>query len=304
MVKDFQLALTEPCAEQWDDMQQTSAGRYCVQCEKNIVDLTTKSDAELIKFFKNKDDNTCGRLLNSQLNRQLLQQSPKQNWHWLMTFALSASVVSPALAQQVKPVTVQNDHKATLPSATPVLATKSPALKGIITGRAVDQLTGEPIKGVTVKQKGFENVLAITDNDGQFQLKVSKKDTKTPYIFYHSAIYSNVETLLTNEMVVKLDFLVKQAAPAIAGAPGTISIGQVKRVSSDQAPLYVVKIGEKSCTLDSLKLSDISPDWIKSVDVIKDASATAIYGAKGANGVIIIGIKSDYEKNFDFSKKK
>lgn len=35
-------------------------------------------------------------------------------------------------------------------------------------------------------------------------------------------------------------------------------------------------------------LSDISPDDIKSLDVLKDASATAIYGSRGANGVILV----------------
>ena len=36
------------------------------------------------------------------------------------------------------------------------------------------------------------------------------------------------------------------------------------------------------------KLSDINPDDIKSMDILKDASATAIYGSRGANGVIMI----------------
>jgi TonB-dependent starch-binding outer membrane protein SusC len=35
-------------------------------------------------------------------------------------------------------------------------------------------------------------------------------------------------------------------------------------------------------------ISDISPDDIKSLDILKDASATAIYGSRGANGVILI----------------
>ena len=35
-------------------------------------------------------------------------------------------------------------------------------------------------------------------------------------------------------------------------------------------------------------LSDINPTDIKSMDILKDASATAIYGSRGANGVIII----------------
>ncbi len=44
-------------------------------------------------------------------------------------------------------------------------------------------------------------------------------------------------------------------------------------------------------------LSDISPNDIKSMDILKDASATAIYGSRGANGVIMIstykGVKGD-----------
>lgn len=38
-------------------------------------------------------------------------------------------------------------------------------------------------------------------------------------------------------------------------------------------------------------MNDINPDDVKSIDVLKDASSTAIYGSKGANGVIIITTK-------------
>lgn len=38
-------------------------------------------------------------------------------------------------------------------------------------------------------------------------------------------------------------------------------------------------------------ISDISPDMIESVDVLKDASSTAIFGARGANGVILVTTK-------------
>jgi len=58
-------------------MQQVGTGRYCDRCKKNIVDLTTKSDAELLQFFKNKEENVCGRLLSSQLNRKLALPTSK-----------------------------------------------------------------------------------------------------------------------------------------------------------------------------------------------------------------------------------
>lgn len=51
-------------------------------------------------------------------------------------------------------------------------------------------------------------------------------------------------------------------------------------------------------------ISTINPDNIKSIEVLKDADATAIYGSRGANGVILITTKqvtSSTKTNFDFS---
>ena len=60
--------------------------------------------------------------------------------------------------------------------------------------------------------------------------------------------------------------------------------------SSD--PLYIVDGFQVS------SIADISPSDIQSMDVLKDAAATAIYGAQGANGVIIITTK-DADNNAD-----
>ena len=57
-------------------------------------------------------------------------------------------------------------------------------------------------------------------------------------------------------------------------------------LSQDNSPLYIVDGFEVS------SISDIAPTEIESIDVLKDASSTAIYGARGANGVIIITTKS------------
>ncbi|WP_217698762.1 SusC/RagA family TonB-linked outer membrane protein [Sediminibacterium ginsengisoli] len=58
-------------------------------------------------------------------------------------------------------------------------------------------------------------------------------------------------------------------------------------ITGDNSPLYIV---------DGVQvengLSAISPQNIQSIDVLKDAAATAIYGARGANGVIVITTKS------------
>ena len=61
--------------------------------------------------------------------------------------------------------------------------------------------------------------------------------------------------------------------------------------SSDGAPLYVI---DGFATEDG-NLASLNSNDIESIDVLKDASATAIYGARGANGVIIITTKRGSE---------
>ncbi|WP_300598731.1 TonB-dependent receptor [Niabella sp.] len=77
------------------------------------------------------------------------------------------------------------------------------------------------------------------------------------------------------------------------GAPGAevqIKIRGNGSITQDASPLYIV---------DGVQieggLSGLSPQDIESVDVLKDASATSIYGARGANGVIIITTKGGKE---------
>jgi TonB-linked SusC/RagA family outer membrane protein len=73
------------------------------------------------------------------------------------------------------------------------------------------------------------------------------------------------------------------------GAPNAEAIIRVRgggSITQSNTPLYVVDGVQVENAL-----SVIAPQDIESVDVLKDASATAIYGARGANGVIIITTK-------------
>lgn len=58
-------------------------------------------------------------------------------------------------------------------------------------------------------------------------------------------------------------------------------------ITGDNSPLYIIDGVQMENAL-----SFLSPQDIQSIDVLKDASATAIYGARGANGVIVITTKS------------
>ena len=58
-------------------------------------------------------------------------------------------------------------------------------------------------------------------------------------------------------------------------------------LTGSTAPLYVID----GFPQESSGLSSLDPNDIESIDVLKDASATAIYGARGANGVVIVTTK-------------
>ena len=57
-------------------------------------------------------------------------------------------------------------------------------------------------------------------------------------------------------------------------------------ITGDNTPLYIVD------GFPVTSIADVAPSDIESIDVLKDASSTAIYGSRGANGVIIVTTKS------------
>ena len=70
------------------------------------------------------------------------------------------------------------------------------------------------------------------------------------------------------------------------GAESTITI-RGGGLSQDAAPLYVID----GFPMENFNLNTLDPKSIASIEVLKDASSIAIYGSRGANGVIIINTK-------------
>ena len=79
------------------------------------------------------------------------------------------------------------------------------------------------------------------------------------------------------------------ASDGTPGAGYDIKIRGVGTVNGDSAPLFIVD-GFEVSSIDFLASQDI-----QSIDVLKDASAAAIYGARAANGVVLVTTKSGKE---------
>jgi len=214
-------------------------------------------------------------------------------------------------------------------------------LSAQVGGVIVDE-TGEPIIGASILEKGTTNG-TITDFDGNFTLDVAEGATlEISYVGYatqslkaaagmHVVLKEDTEVL--EEVVVvgygvqkKSDLtgsisqvsekdLQKTPAPSLgsalegraaglqvtgSGAPGSnvsLNIRGIGSINNSQ-PLIVIDGVPTDVPLNMINMDDVA-----TVDVLKDASATAIYGSRGAYGVVIITTKKGENEKGHISLK-
>ncbi len=124
---------------------------------------------------------------------------------------------------------------------------------------------------------------------------------------FESTPFSSVDDVL-NGRVAGLNF---SSASGDAGSSNMITIRGVSSLIGTPNPLYVIdgvvvgKGADNASIMESWNpLSSIDPNAIESVNVLKDASATALYGSRGANGVILVNTKKgkfNQKTRFEFS---
>ena len=160
-----------------------------------------------------------------------------------------------------------------------------------------DYITGKPIydtiaiamnelaKVKFVKGKGANGEFGIGI---QFVPKKNSINNEIESNARNSKISDKQLTYSNGTVVQKLN---GQAAGVVVGnenSPGgvpKVRIRGITSVNSNSNPLYIVD------DVPINNISTINPDDIASVEVLKDASATALYGVRGANGVVIIKTK-------------
>ncbi|HAH55134.1 MAG TPA: SusC/RagA family protein [Flavobacterium sp.] len=123
--------------------------------------------------------------------------------------------------------------------------------------------------------------------------QVSSKD-------FHKAPVTNVEGLIANK-VAGVQITPRSGKP---GAGSSIIIRGGSSLNASNDPLYVVDgVPLEGWNGGAGMLSQLNPNDIESFTVLKDASASAIYGSRASNGVIIITTKkgSLKETQVDFS---
>ncbi len=162
----------------------------------------------------------------------------------------------------------------------------------------VPQIVPIPESGiVNVKMEIAEatslNEVVVTGYGSQIRSKLTSSISTVRAVELENRPFTSVDQMLAGKVP-------GLQAPMVSGQPGSnqsIRIRGIGSVSAGADPLFVIdgiiiNSGDLSNnTTTANALAGVNPNDIESVNVLKDAQATSIYGSRGANGVIIITTK-------------
>ena len=228
----------------------------------------------------------------------------------------------------------ESEHQG-LPEAHSIEEVQQDAIT--ITGNVVDN-TDMPVIGANIVEKGTTNG-TITDIDGNFSLRVATGATlqisytgyKTQEITVGNQNHLNIkieeDSELLGEVVVTalglkreekaLGYAVQKVEGSALSTVKTVDIatsltGKVAGMNVQNstefnaAPTILVRGEEPLIVVDgvpysNISLRDIASDDVESIDVLKGATASALYGARGGSGVIMVTTKKGGEEGLDVS---
>ena len=226
----------------------------------------------------------------------------RSKFTWMLTFFM-ALVLQFSYAQE-KTITgmVTDQDGLPLPGA-------NVTVKGTSTGTQTDFDGNYSISTAVGSKLAASTINVVLEQDAQAldEVVVVGYGTTTKEAFAGTATtidakdielknYSNVSQSLAGE-AAGVNVINTSGQP---GSTSTVRIRGFGSINGNRAPLYVVDgvplttstINSDGETISTASLNAINPADIKSTTILKDATATAIYGSRGANGVILITTKS------------
>ena len=188
MTNKIQISIPVPCGENWNAMSTSEKGKFCVSCQKNVIDFTTFSDKEILKYY-NQNSKICGRFTNEQLNRNLVIPKEKSSI-WILATASILTFLglgSQTVKAQETVKTEQTDKKTIPPTITTNNNNEAIEIKGKI---FLDEINPN-FEEVEISLSGKKQIFH-PDADGKFCIDANKNDTilinKTGYINYYTLV--------------------------------------------------------------------------------------------------------------------
>lgn len=163
----IQIAIPEPCHEGWQNMTPVEKGRFCASCKKTVLDFTYLSDNEIINLV-NKNDNLCGRINTSQLNRNLIETKRTSNYFGYFATSVLAflGLGAESVIAQEKPVVEQSDLKG---------VNKATDSVNKFTVNGYVYMDGKPFEGINIIKMNSK-IRVISDSLGKYSIEVNIGD--------------------------------------------------------------------------------------------------------------------------------
>lgn len=202
-MNSIKVTIPEPCHEDWDKMLPEEKGKFCLSCQKTVVDFSTMTDQEIFNYFKENNGKTCGRFSENQLNKRININKGsfigrwKYFWQILLpaVFTVYKSNAQTITAGEVKVTTCQKDTSGKpypkLVGKIAVSHQKQTFVKVFsMKGKVVDE-HGKGIRNVTVNLKGTTPEAKVTtDSHGNFKLLASNVSLPLSINFSCDGFYS------------------------------------------------------------------------------------------------------------------
>jgi hypothetical protein len=177
----FILKIEKPCSENWSNMTVNDAGKFCSNCQKNVIDFSNCSDDEVIRILEKIEGKVCGRLRKDQLERIYVattnrKVSPHLNKILAGLFALGMATSSDVKAQHNTNDTVVTPANRIDPYKhehyEKVVPMEIAGVKqNIISGKIIQSYDDLPIPFAIITIKGSK-VGVFSDSTGKFSLTV------------------------------------------------------------------------------------------------------------------------------------
>jgi hypothetical protein len=178
----FNINIPQPCHEDWNKMLPKQKGRHCDACKTTVTDFTIMTDAEIINHLKAASSKTCGRFLETQLNRNLIEPTKTYDWFSIPKLSAAASILFsllqlPVFAQNKNEV--KTEQTQTLKNDSLKMDTLKEKLNDdiIIKGTVLQAQDDKPLDYVPVfvTKDGLVVATTYTYEDGSFTLKILQK---------------------------------------------------------------------------------------------------------------------------------
>lgn len=216
------LSIPTPCHENWDTMLPNEKGRHCLSCQKTVVDFTKMTDTQIIRYFQDYKSSTCGRFLDTQLNRPILQPiitKPQSRFAWLLSALLLPLSSNAQTPQYQDTLNIIENHETAIAENEEKAPAKVKSLK--IKKNHQEEITHYNVRACAVGMMQNEselttfksseeiavNNLFILNGDVNVQNE-SQLPQPQPYIFKSTEeIYWNIFNLIKNWVMNTITFL-------------------------------------------------------------------------------------------------